>query len=106
MQENYPASIAALTMEQSLRHIVISLEMAKVEDLKQVIIGSQAFVIPVIRKSTKVKGSTRPKGYRCLRIRTDPRLVNFLNEDLLKYDDSKVPRGLILIPWLPTYNDL
>ena len=106
MQENYPANIAALTMEQSLRLIVISLGMAKVEDLKQVIIGSQAFVIPVIRKSTKVKGSTKPKGYRCLRIRTDPRLVNFLNGDLLKYDDPKAPMDLILIPWLPTYTDL
>lgn len=83
MQENYPANIAALTMEQSLRLIVISLEMAKVEDLKQVIIGSQAFVIPVIRKSTKVKGSQNPKGYRCLRMRTVPLLVNFLNKDLL-----------------------
>ena len=106
MQENYHANIAALTMEQSLRLIVISLGMAKVEDLKQVIIGSQAFVIPVIRKSTKVKGSTKPKGYRCLRIRTDPRLVNFLNGDLLKYDDPKAPMDLILIPWLPTYSDL
>ena len=83
MQENYPANIAALTMEQSLRLIVTSLGMAKVEDLKQVIIGSQAFVIPVIRKSTKVKGSTNPKGYRCLRMRIARPLANFLNGDLL-----------------------
>jgi hypothetical protein len=41
-----------------------------------------------------------------LRIRIDPRLVNFLNEDLLKYDDPKAPKGLILIPWLPIYSDL
>jgi hypothetical protein len=41
-----------------------------------------------------------------LRIRTDPRLVNFLNGDLLKYDDPKAPMDLILIPWLPIYSDL
>ncbi len=65
MPEDYPVSIA----EQM---------MAKVEDLKQVIIGSQAFVIPVIRKSTKVKSSTNPKGYRCLRMRIAAPLENFL----------------------------
>ena len=98
MQESYPANIAELTMEQSLPHIVISLGMAKVEDLKQVTIGSQAFVIPVIRKSTKVKGSTRPIGYRCLRMRTVPLLVNFLNGDLLPYPKTTVRADQVLIP--------
>ena len=78
MPEDYPVSIAEQMMVLWLQHTVISLEMAKVEDLKQVIIGSQAFAIPVIRKSIKVKSSTNPKGYRCLRMRIAAPLANFL----------------------------
>jgi hypothetical protein len=78
MPEDYPVSIAEQMMGLWLQRTLISLEMAKVEDLKQVIIGSQAFVIPVIRKSIKVKSSTNPKGYRCLRIRIALPLANFL----------------------------
>jgi hypothetical protein len=78
MPEDYPVSIAEQMMVLWLQRTLISLEMAKVEDLKQVIIGSQAFVIPVIRKSIKVKSSTNPKGYRCLRIRIALPLANFL----------------------------
>lgn len=78
MPEDYPVSIADQMMVLWLQRTVISLEMAKVEDLKQVIIGSQAFAIPVIRNSIKVKSSTNPKGYRCLRMRIALPLENFL----------------------------
>ena len=78
MPEDYPVSIAEQMMVLWLQRTVISLEMAKVEDLKRVIIGSQAFAIPVIRKSIKVKSSTNPKGYRCLRMRIVAPLENFL----------------------------
>ena len=82
MPEDYPANIADQMMVLWLQRTVISLEMAKVEDLKRVIIGSQAFAIPVIRNSIKVKSSTNPKGYRCLRMRIALPLVNFLRGDL------------------------
>ena len=78
MPEDYPVSIADQMMVLWLQRTVISLKMAKVEDLKQVIIGSQAFVIPVIRNSTKVKSSQNPIGYRCLRMRIARPLENFL----------------------------
>ena len=82
MPEDYPVSIADQMMVLWLQRTVISLEMAKVEDLKQVIIGSQAFAIPVIRNSIKVKSSKNPKGFRCLRMRIALPLVNFLRGDL------------------------
>ena len=85
MQENYPANIAALTMEQSLRLIVTSFEMVKVEDLNRMITVLRPSALAATRTSTKDMCCQNPIGYRCLRMRTVPLLVNFLNWDLLPY---------------------
>ena len=78
MQENFPANIVEQKMELWLQRTVISLEMAKVEDLKPMIIGLRACALAATRLSIKDRSSTNPKGLRCLRMRTERPLVNFL----------------------------
>ena len=105
MPDSYPASIAEYKTEQSLPHIVTSFEMVRVEDLNRMITVLRPCALAATRTSTKDKCCQKPKGYRCLRMRTDPRLVNFLNGDLLPYPKTTTQAGLILIPWLPAYSD-
>ena len=67
-------------MEQSLQPIPISLEMAKVEDLKPMIIGLRPCVLAAMRPSIKARNSQNPKGLRCGKKRIDPLWGNFLNK--------------------------
>lgn len=78
MPEDYPVSIADQMMVLWLQRTVISLEMAKVEDLKPMIIGLRACALAATRNSIKGRISTNPKGYRCLRMRIALPLENFL----------------------------
>lgn len=98
MQEKYPANIAALTMEQSLRLTVTSFEMVKVEDLNRMITVLRPCALAATRTSTKDKCCQNPKGYRCLRMHTVPLLVNFLNWDLLPYPETTIQADQVLIP--------
>ena len=92
--EYYLANIADHKMEQSLQHIQISLEMARVEDLKPMIIGLRPCALAAMRKSTKALNSTNPKGLRCGRTHIVPPLVNFLREDLLMQNEPMTLREI------------
>ena len=87
MQDNYHASIAEYKTELVLQHIQISLEMAKVEDLKPMIIGLRPCALAATRNSTKERNSTNLKGLRCGRMHIVPPLVNFLRGDILMQNE-------------------
>ena len=87
MQDSYHASIAEYKMELVLQHILISLEMAKVEDLKPMIIGLRPCALAATRNSIKERNSTNPNGLRCGRTHIAPPLPNFLNGDLLMQNE-------------------
>ena len=87
MQDNYHASIAEYKTELVLQHIPINLEMAKVEDLKPMIIGLRPCALAATRNSIKERNSTNPNGLRCGRTHIAPPLPNFLNGDLLMQNE-------------------
>jgi hypothetical protein len=76
--ENYHAKSVELKMEQLLPHIPISLDMVRVEELKQMIGLLPPYALGVIRKSTKDRNSTNPKGLRTGRVHLRKPLLNFL----------------------------
>jgi hypothetical protein len=63
--DNPHANIVVGLTEQLWRPIPISLEMAKVEDLKPMIIGLRPCALAATRISTKERNSQNPKGLRC-----------------------------------------
>lgn len=87
MPDSFHASIAEYKMELVSQHIQISLEMAKVEDLKPMIIGLRPCALAATRNSIKEQNSTNPKGLRCGRTHIVPPLRNFLIGDLLMQNE-------------------
>ena len=81
-QDNDHANIAEYKMELLSQHIQISLEMAKVEDLKPWIIGLRPCVLAAIRPSIKERSSQNPKGLRCGKMLIEKLLENFLRKGL------------------------
>jgi hypothetical protein len=79
--EDYHASIVEWMMEQQSPPIPISLGMAKVEDLKPMIIGLRPCALSATRNWIKARYGQKPKGYRSLRMHTEKPLVNFLKEE-------------------------
>ena len=79
--QNSHARIAEWMMEVQSPPIQISLEMAKVEDLKPMIIGLRPCVLSATRNWIKARYGQEPKGLRCLRMHTEIPLVNFLKEE-------------------------
>lgn len=80
--ERYLANIAEYRMELLSQPIQISLEMAKVEDLKPWIIGLRPCVLAATRPSIKAQNSQRPKGLRCGKKPIEKLLENFLRWEL------------------------
>jgi hypothetical protein len=81
-QDNYHVSIAEYKTELLSQHIQISLEMAKVEDLKPWIIGLRPCALAATRLSIKAQSSQNPKGLRCGKMLIVKLLENFLSKGL------------------------